>query len=395
MIIKPSVRGPLVLNAHPKGCEANVLEQIEYVKKQGKYEGPKNVLIIGGSAGYGLASKISLLFGANSNVLSLAFEQAPEGKRTGTAGYWNNLYCDHYAQKSDLISESLNLDCFVNASKEITKEKLKSMGMHQIDLIIYSVAAPRRNVESENTIYTSSLKPIGKAIQGKTINFGKNSLDDLVLESASEEEVKSTIKVMGGEDWELWINFLAEEKMLSEDFKTINLSYIGSSVTADIYKNGTIGAAKKDLTRAANQINADFGPGHAAVAVNKAIISRASAVIPYLGLYVGALFKVMKEENKHESIIQHQHRLISGMLYGNEAIIDAEGNYRPDSFELDSKIQNKVIDLMDQANEKNFTDVVDYSGIKQDFLQINGFSFKQVDYTEDIDLAEEIKLHKI
>ncbi len=395
MIIKPSVRGPLVLNAHPKGCEANVVAQIEYIKSQEKYLGPKNVLIIGGSAGYGLASKISLLFGAQANVLSVAFEQAPEGKRTGTAGFWNNLYCDFYAKQENLKSESLNLDCFVNASKQTTKEKLLEMGMDKIDLIIYSVASPRRTVESEDTVYTSSLKPIGKQINGKTVNFGKDSLDDLTLDGATEQEITSTIKVMGGEDWELWINFLSENNMLSDNFKTVNLSYIGSSITADIYKDGTIGAAKQDLSRAANQLNQKFGKGHAAVAVNKAIISRASAVIPYLGLYVGALFKVMKEENTHESIIMHQHRLIAKMIYGSDSVIDEEGNYRPDSFELNETTQAKVIELMKQANEENFTSVVDYEGIKKDFLQINGFDFDNVDYEEDIDLAQVIQNHQI
>lgn len=396
MIIKPSIRGPLILNAHPKGCFKNVENQIKYIQNNPNYQTnkPKNVLILGGSAGYGLASKISLLFGAKANVISVAFETAPTVKKTGTAGFWNNLYVDYQAKNNNLISSSLNLDCFLNASKEAVHAEMERLNIKQFDLIIYSIAAPRRLDEETNTLYTSTLKPLGKKVTGQTINFGNDTLEELSIEPANEEEKEATIQVMGGKDWSLWINYLIKNNLVSENFKTINLSYIGSKATEEIYKNGTIGAAKKDLEKTCKQINDDIGKQAAYVAVNKAIISRASSVIPYLGLYVGALFKVMREENLHETIIEHQHRLLSKMLYGEEPIFDANNNLRPDNFELSKNIQAKTMAIMDSIND-NWQTQIDYPYIKKDFLNINGFGFDDVNYDEEIDLLELVNQYLI
>ena len=391
MVIKPRLKGSLALTAHPAGCEEFVKRQIDYVKKSDKYSGPKKVLIIGSSSGYGLASRISLAFGAGADTIGVAFEKGVEGKRVGTAGWWNTVAFTEEARKEGLIAKNFMGDAFSDEIKENVIEYIKKEFGGKIDLLIYSLASGVRTDPKTGITYRSALKSTTNEIEGPTINLEKENIENGKMEVATEEELISTVKVMGGEDWKLWIEALDKADVLTEGFKTVAYSYLGPKVTYGIYKEGTIGAAKRDLERTSNELNDYLGKkyhGEAYVSLSKALMTRASAVIPVFPLYAALLYKIMKEKGIHEGTIEQKHRLLKDMIYGDHKELDSDRRLRPDNWEMREDVQSAVENLWDKVTPENFKELTDYAGMREEFMNLNGFDFDNVDYDQDLDLDE-------
>ena len=391
MVIKPRLKGSLALTAHPTGCEEFVKRQIDYVKKSDKYSGPKKVLIIGSSSGYGLASRISLAFGAGADTIGVAFEKGVEGKRVGTAGWWNTVAFTEEARKEGLIAKNFMGDAFSDEIKENVIEYIKKEFGGKIDLLIYSLASGVRTDPKTGITYRSALKSTTNEIEGPTINLEKENIENGKMEVATEEELISTVKVMGGEDWKLWIEALDKADVLTEGFKTVAYSYLGPKVTYGIYKEGTIGAAKRDLERTSNELNDYLGKkyhGEAYVSLSKALMTRASAVIPVFPLYAALLYKIMKEKGIHEGTIEQKHRLLKDMIYGDHKELDSDRRLRPDNWEMREDVQSAVESLWDKVTPENFKELTDYAGVREEFMNLNGFDFDNVDYDQDLDLDE-------
>ena len=391
MVIKPRLKGSLALTAHPAGCEEFVKRQIDYVKKSDKYSGPKKVLIIGSSSGYGLASRISLAFGAGADTIGVAFEKGVEGKRVGTAGWWNTVAFTEEARKEGLIAKNFMGDAFSDEIKENVIEYIKKEFGGKIDLLIYSLASGVRTDPKTGITYRSALKSTTNEIEGPTINLEKENIENGKMEVATEEELISTVKVMGGEDWKLWIEALDKADVLTEGFKTVAYSYLGPKVTYGIYKEGTIGAAKRDLERTSNELNDYLGKkyhGEAYVSLSKALMTRASAVIPVFPLYAALLYKIMKEKGIHEGTIEQKHRLLKDMIYGDHKELDSDRRLRPDNWEMREDVQKEVEDLWDKVTPENFKELTDYAGAREEFRKLNGFDFDNVNDDEDLDLEE-------
>ena len=391
MVIKPRLKGSLALTAHPAGCEEFVKRQIDYVKKSDKYSGPKKVLIIGSSSGYGLASRISLAFGAGADTIGVAFEKGVEGKRVGTAGWWNTVAFTEEARKEGLIAKNFMGDAFSDEIKENVIEYIKNEFGGKIDLLIYSLASGVRTDPKTGITYRSALKSTTNEIEGPTINLEKENIENGKMEVATEEELISTVKVMGGEDWKLWIEALDKADVLTEGFKTVAYSYLGPKVTYGIYKEGTIGAAKRDLERTSNELNDYLGKkyhGEAYVSLSKALMTRASAVIPVFPLYAALLYKIMKEKGIHEGTIEQKHRLLKDMIYGDHKELDSDRRLRPDNWEMREDVQSAVESLWDKVTPENFKELTDYAGVREEFMNLNGFDFDNVDYDQDLDLDE-------
>ncbi|ACZ09589.1 Putative reductase YPO4104/y4119/YP_4011 [Sebaldella termitidis] len=391
MVIKPRLKGSLALTAHPAGCEEFVKRQIDYVKKSDKYSGPKKVLIIGSSSGYGLASRISLAFGAGADTIGVAFEKGVEGKRVGTAGWWNTVAFTEEARKEGLIAKNFMGDAFSDEIKENVIEYIKKEFGGKIDLLIYSLASGVRTDPKTGITYRSALKSTTNEIEGPTINLEKENIENGKMEVATEEELISTVKVMGGEDWKLWIEALDKADVLTEGFKTVAYSYLGPKVTYGIYKEGTIGAAKRDLERTSNELNDYLGKkyhGEAYVSLSKALMTRASAVIPVFPLYAALLYKIMKEKGIHEGTIEQKHRLLKDMIYGDHKELDSDRRLRPDNWEMREDVQSAVESLWDKVTPENFKELTDYAGVREEFMNLNGFDFDNVDYDQDLDLDE-------
>ena len=385
MIIKPKVRGFICITAHKEGCAANVQEQIAYVKTQGAIsDGPKNVLVIGSSTGYGLASRISAAFGCGANTLGLFFEKPGEEKRSGSAGWYNSAGFDAAAKKEGLYSKSINGDAFSDEIKQKTIETIKA-DMGQIDLVVYSLASPRRQHPKTGEVLTSTLKPIGKTVTSQGVNTNKDCLQEVSFEAATEEEIAGTIAVMGGEDWEMWMTALAEAGVLAEGCQTTAYTYLGEKVTWDIYWHGTIGAAKKDLDRAQKEINKTLAAvnGKAYVSVLKAVVTQASSAIPIMPLYLSLLFKVMKEAGTHEGCIEQVYGLFKDKLSVVNPETDEDGRLRQDGKELLPEIQQKVEDLWAQVTTENLFETTDYQDYKDEFLRLFGFGLNGVNYEID------------
>lgn len=391
MVIKPRLKGSLALTAHPAGCEEFVKRQIDYVKKSDKYSGPKKVLIIGSSSGYGLASRISLAFGAGADTIGVAFEKGVEGKRVGTAGWWNTVAFTEEARKEGLIAKNFMGDAFSDEIKENVIEYIKKEFGGKIDLLIYSLASGVRTDPKTGITYRSALKSTTNEIEGPTINLEKENIENGKMEVATEEELISTVKVMGGEDWKLWIEALDKADVLTKGFKTVAYSYLGPKVTYGIYKEGTIGAAKRDLERTSNELNDYLGKkyhGEAYVSLSKALMTRASAVIPVFPLYAALLYKIMKEKGIHEGTIEQKHRLLKDMIYGDHKELDSDRRLRPDNWEMREDVQSAVESLWDKVTPENFKELTDYAGVREEFMNLNGFDFDNVDYDQDLDLDE-------
>ena len=389
MIIRPKVRGFVCVTAHPTGCAANVQEQIDYVKSQSPVEnGAKNVLIVGASTGYGLASRIAAAFGCGANTLGIYFERPSERGRTATPGWYNSVALEKAAKTDGLYASSINGDAFSNEIKEQAIERIKS-DMGKIDLVIYSLASPRRTDPNTGETYRSALKPIGADYSNKYLDTDKRSIQEATVEAATDEDIQNTVKVMGGADWELWIQALKDADLLSEGLKTVAYDYIGPKVTWPIYKDGTIGQAKVDLRRAQAAINesvSDLG-GEAHVSVNKAVVTQASSAIPGVNLYITILFKIMKELGGHEGCIEQMQRLFSDRLYnqGGNVPIDELGLIRMDDWEMEEKIQDAVTKVWPLVSTENLEELTDFEGYQTDFLRLFGFGIKGVDYVAEVE----------
>lgn len=386
MIIKPKVRGFICTNSHPEGCAANVREQIEYTKQQGAIAGgPKNVLVLGCSTGYGLATRITAAFGSGANTLGVCFEKPPSERKTGSAGYYNTAAFHEAAQAEGLYAESINGDAFSDEVKQQVIEKLKQK-MDKVDLVVYSLAAPRRTDPKTGEVHSSALKPIGKAYTSKGLNTDTLKISEVTVEPATEEEIHNTVKVMGGEDWELWMEALQQADLLAEGCKTTAYTYLGDKLTWPIYGKATIGKAKEDLDRAAHALSEKLKDlnGEARVSVLKAVVTQASSAIPVMPLYLSILFKVMKEEGTHEGCIEQLQRLLVECLYSANPRLDSDGRFRVDELELDPKTQEKVEQIWPQVTEENLFQTTDFKGYNEEFLRLFGFGVEGVDYDADV-----------
>lgn len=387
MIIQPKTRGFICTTAHPEGCAKQIEQQIEYVKSQKKIKGPANVLVIGASTGYGLASRIAAAFGAGANTIGVFFDKAAEGQRTASAGWYNSAAFEKQAAELGLKSHSIVGDAFSDAIKEKTIELIKAE-YGTVDLVVYSVASPRRTHPVTGETFSSVIKPVGKAYSNKTLNFHTGEVSMTTIEPANEEEVRQTIAVMGGEDWRMWIDQLQEAGVLADGATTVAYSYIGPEITHPIYRDGTIGQAKHDLEKTAIQLNDLLSTqgGRAFVSVNKALVTQSSSAIPVVPLYISALYEVMKEKGLHENCIQQIYRLFSERLY-NDSVATADGSclIRIDDWEMREDVQQEVMKRWDELTTENATDLADLEGYRQDFFNLFGFRTDGVDYEADID----------
>jgi len=386
MIITPRIRYNICTNAHPQGCAGQVRTQINYVKAHGKISGPQNVLVIGASNGYGLAARIVSAFASDAATIGLAFEKPGTEKRTATAGWYNIQAFKHEADKAGLPAWNVNGDAFAEDTKSLIIETAKN-NLGRIDFLVYSIAAPRRVDPVTGDIFSSVIKPIGKPFTAKTVDFQTGVVSEVTAEPASEEEIAHTVKVMGGEDWMLWIERLLGRDLLAPGFKTIAFSYIGSEQTRALYRDGTIGAAKKDLEQKAEDINRLLAPigGRALISINKALITRASAVIPAVPLYIALLYRVMKEKKLHEGCIQQMHRLYHDFLFGDNPLpTDAEGRIRLDDWEMRPDVQNEVRELWRRVDQNNIGRLADIEGLREEFLRHHGFAMPGIDYSRDV-----------
>ncbi|WP_070966265.1 enoyl-ACP reductase FabV [Vibrio sonorensis] len=387
MIIEPNIQGVVAKNAHPEGCEQSVLQQIEYVKQSNPIKhGPKRVLILGASSGFGLASRIALSFGASqSDTIGVSFERAPTAERTGSAGWYNDYYFKKHAQKEGRVAINIAGDAFSKSIKEQVIEAIETYFEGEVDLVIYSLASGVRPNDETGEFWRSSIKPIGQSVTGASIMLDSDTWTEQTLPPATEEEARATLKVMGGEDWEAWIDSLINSESISEGCKTIAFSYIGSQHTHPIYLDGTLGRAKVDLHQTSHSLNlklANFSGG-AYATVCKALVTKASVFIPGLTPYLTALYKVMKQNGTHETCIQQVQRLFTTKLYcGSVVPVDGERLIRIDDLELDAKVQETVGSILRDMNADNFAKLGDYEGVKQEFLQLNGFDFEQIDYSQ-------------
>ncbi len=388
MIIKPKVRGFICTTTHPVGCEANVREQIAYVKGKGKLEqGPKKVLVIGASTGYGLASRINAAFGSGAATIGVFFEKPGTDKKPGTAGWYNAAAFDKAAKEEGLYAKSINGDAFSNECREKVIELIKQ-DLGDIDLVVYSLASPVRKLPDSGEVVRSALKPIGEPYKSTALDTNKDVLVEAVVEPANEQEIADTIQVMGGQDWELWMNALEEAGVLAEGAKSVAYSYIGTDLTWPIYWHGTLGKAKEDLDRAAHAIDSKLKArgGNAHVAVLKSVVTQASAAIPVMPLYISMAFKVMKEQGIHEGCIEQIQRLFHDRLYsGQPAPVDEQNRLRLDDWELRDEVQNACREIWQQVQDDNIYQLTDYQGYKDEFLRLFGFGLDGVDYDADVE----------
>lgn len=384
MLVVPKVRGFICVTAHPEGCAANVEEQIAIVEKNGLIlNAPKRVLVVGSSTGYGLASRITAAFGGRAATIGVAFEKAPEAERCASAGWYNTASFESGAKKQGLYARSFNGDAFSDAMKATVLEAIKK-DLGQIDALVYSLASPRRTHPKTGEQFKSVLKPIGASFTAKSLDTDRKQVIEVNLPPANEEDIRQTVAVMGGEDWELWINALKQENLLAKNFSTFSYSYIGPEVTWPIYKDGTIGRAKQDLERACRAINQGISGlnGKAYVSVNKAIVSQASSAIPVVPLYLSILMRVMKEAGNHEGAIEQIDRLWRDHASG-KMLMDQDARVRIDNYEMEPRIQEQVKKLWPVVTTENLDLYTDFKGYQAEFLKLFGFGVNGVDYTKE------------
>lgn len=383
MVIQPKVKGFICTTAHPVGCAANVSEQIRFVQGHGPIpNGPQRVLVIGASTGYGLASRITAAFGCNASTLGIFFEKPAAGKRTASAGWYNTAAFQQAAEKAGLYSKNINGDAFSNAVKQQTIDIIKA-DLGQVDLVVYSLASPRRIHPDTGVLYSSTLKPIGKPFKTSGLDTDREIIKEFSIEPATQEEIDNTVAVMGGDDWERWLDALSKAGVLAPGCKTTAYTYVGERVTRDIYWDGTIGAAKKDLDRAAAVMQ---GKGFdATVSVLKAVVTQSSAAIPVMPLYLALLFRVMKAEGTHEGCIEQVYRLFSECLYNANPRKDESGRNRVDEKELRADVQNQIAALWPQVTTENLNDISDFRGFRAEFLKLFGFGVSGVNYEAEVD----------
>ena len=386
MVIEPKVRGFICITSHPDGCAAHVRQQIEFVRSKGVVEGvPKRVLVIGASTGYGLASRIVPAFAGGAATIGVFFEKAPEGGKLGTAGWYNSCGFEREAHGAGLYAKSINGDAFSDEIKRRTVERIRE-DLGQVDLVIYSLASPRRTHPVTGVTSKSVLKPIGGTFTSKTVDTDKGVVSPVTIEPANEQEIADTVSVMGGEDWEMWIQALEEGGVLAPGARTVAYSYIGPDLTWAIYRNGTIGKAKEDLEGTAKRLSERLGAtgGSAYVSVNKALVTQASSAIPVVPLYISMLYKVMKEKGLHEGCIEQIQRLFADRLYaGGAPAVDEVGRIRIDDWEMRSDVQAAVAAVWPDATTENLASVSDILGYREEFLRLFGFGLPGVDYAAD------------
>ena len=386
MVIKPRVRGFMCITSHPVGCEANVQSQIDYVTQQGTINGgPKKVLVIGASTGYGLASRITAAFTSNADTLGLFFEKEGTEKKPGTAGWYNSAAFHKAAEAKGLYAKSINGDAFSDALKQTTIDTIKA-DLGQVDLVVYSLASPRRQHPKTGEVHLSTLKPIGKDVVQQGVDTDKGIIKEFAIGAANQEEIDNTVAVMGGEDWQMWISALSDAGVLATGCKTTAFTYVGEKITRDIYWDGTIGQAKKDLDHKVVGIRKQMNAinGDARVSVLKAVVTQASAAIPVMPLYLGLLFKVMKAEGTHEGCIEQIDLLFRESLYGTQPYQDDEGRLRADYKEIKPHVQAQVEALWSKINDENLFEVSDMAGYKEEFLRLFGFGIDGVDYEAEV-----------
>jgi len=386
MIIKPRVRGFMCVTSHPSGCEQNVLNQIDYIKSQAPILAPKRVLVIGSSTGYGLSARITAAFGAGASTLGVFFEKPGSDRKPGTAGWYNSAAFHKQAENDGLYAKSINGDAFSDGVKQRVIETIaKDLG--QIDLVIYSLAAPRRQHPKTGEIFNSTLKPVGKSITMRGINTDKEVIQEFSLEAASDQEISDTVSVMGGEDWQMWMDALSDADVLAPGAKTTAFTYIGEKMTWDLYWDGTIGQAKKDLDNKVLSIREKLAlsAGDARVSVLKAVVTQSSSAIPIMPLYLSMLFKEMKIDGSHEGCIEQLYRLFTEGLYSDNPRLDGEGRLRMDEREMRADVQAKVAESWAKISTENLNQLTDFSGYKQEFLSLFGFGVAGVDYDQEVD----------
>lgn len=394
MIIEPIVQGVVARSAHPIGCRQAVLNQIDYVKNAPAIQGgPKKVLILGASSGFGLASRISLAFGgANADTIGVSFERGPSDKGVGTAGWYNNIYFRQEAEKQGLIAKNFVGDAFSAHTRQDVLDYIQNEFGGSVDLVVYSLATGVRPNPETGELWRSSIKTVGEPVSGPTINIEMDALETMQVETASEAELDATIKVMGGEDWQSWINMLSDAGVLAQGCKTVAYSYVGPEVTYPIYHQGTLGRAKAHLHNTADTLNEQLGAigGEAYVSVCKALVTKASVFIPAFSPYILSLFKVMKEKGTHEGCIEQMQRLFAQRLYSNFTAVPVDDArlIRIDDWELEEQTQSEVKAMMATMDNDNFQQIGDYQGYKLDFMQLNGFGFSEVDYSTPVNMQE-------
>jgi enoyl-[acyl-carrier protein] reductase/trans-2-enoyl-CoA reductase (NAD+) len=392
MIITPKIRGFICTTAHPDGCAAHVQQQIDYVQSKAPLSSaPKRVLVIGASTGYGLASRIVTAFGGGASTIGVFFEKEAVEKKTASAGWYNSVAFEDAAAAAGLYAKSFNGDAF---SAEVKQQVIAAIqaDLGQIDMVVYSLASPRRVDPVTGEIYRSVLKPTGETYTNKNLNTDKKEIDTVTIEPASPEEIAHTVKVMGGEDWQLWIDAMAEAGVLADGFKTVAYSYIGPELTWAIYTDGTIGRAKLHLEHTAARMNHRFGAGTALVSVNKALVTQASSAIPVVPLYISILYKVMKAKGLHEGCIEQIHRLFADH-YGapNGPTLDENGRVRIDDWEMRPEVQSEITAVWDGVTTETIDDVADFAGYQSEFYRLFGFGLAGVDYDQEVDPMRPIK----
>ncbi|GIU44219.1 enoyl-[acyl-carrier-protein] reductase [NADH] [Shewanella sairae] len=389
MIIKPRIRGFICTTTHPVGCEANVLEQINFTKAKGKIaNGPKKVLVVGSSSGYGLSSRITAAFGSDAATLGVFFEKPSTETKPGTAGWYNSAAFDKFAKAEGLYSKSINCDAFSHEAKQKAIELIKQ-DLGQVDMVVYSLASPVRKMPDSGEVIRSSLKPIGETYTATAVDTNKDLIIEASVEPATEQEIADTVTVMGGEDWELWMQALSEAGVLSDNCKTVAYSYIGTELTWPIYWHGALGKAKMDLDRAAQALDAKLSAtgGSANVAVLKSVVTQASSAIPVMPLYIAMVFKKMRAAGLHEGCIEQISRMFNERLFkadGTAADVDDSNRLRLDDWELREEIQQHCRDMWPQVTTDNLAELTDYREYKEEFLKLFGFGVEGIDYEADV-----------
>jgi len=387
MVIEPRVRGFICLTAHPVGCAQNVKNQIAHIRSKGPLEGPKKVLVIGASTGFGMASRITAAFGSGAATIGVFFEKPAEEGKTGSPGWYNTAAFEQEAHAAGLYAKSINGDAFSDEIKVKTIDLIKS-DLGQVDLVIYSLASPRRNHPKTGVAHTSVLKPIGKTFSSKTVNFHTGVVSDITIEPCTEEDIQNTVAVMGGEDWEMWTDAMLEAGVLAPGAQTVAFSYIGPAVTEPVYRKGTIGQAKDHLEKTAFTLAEKLKGigGKAYVSVNKALVTQASSAIPVIPLYISLLYKIMKADGSHEGCIEQMQRLFYDRLYtGQPAATDEAGRIRIDDWEMRDDIQQQVATLWDETTTESLPETGDLEGYRKDFFNLFGFHVEGIDYEADTD----------
>lgn len=384
MIIKPRIRGFVCITSHPKGCEAKVREEIKVARSAKKEGGPKKVLIIGSSTGYGLSTRIASAFSHDAATLGVFYERPSMKGKPASAGWYNSVAFEKAAHEAGLYAKSINGDAFSDEIKADTIEQIKA-DLGQVDLVVYSLASPRRTDPKTGESYKSVLKPIGESFTNRTLDTDKNEVKEITIDPAEGDDIANTVTVMGGQDWELWMDALNEAGVLASGAKTVAYSYIGPEITWPVYANGTIGKAKKDVERAASAITAKHNCS-AYVSVNKAVVTQASSAIPVVPLYISILYKVMKAKGTHEDCIEQMVRLLNDHLYNDDMKLDDEGRIRVDNLEMAPDVQQAVADIWPKISSETLYELSDYKSYQSCFLSLFGFGLDGVDYDEDIEI---------